>query len=208
MSDGLFVGPAFNTDDINVQFDQIDMIELESLDNLEPPISKHDLLTGFNQDMFFDVKDMANMMNEIKDMAMSQANYGANGDGAHFHTWESDEAKRGDNWSMWSGDGFETHYTHNGEPTTKAEYDAAKKAAQAGKDHPTGTNSSNSSDENDEEKGNDIIAPRDWPDGRGHWFINGLVPEQLVSNRIEEIDVSAHQMPMFIGVQQATTHLF
>lgn len=99
MSDGLFVEPAFNDDDITVQVDQleqIDMIELEPLENLAPPIIEHDLLTEFDQSMLFDAKDMVNVMNELRDMAMSQANYGANGDGETSSTWRNSEAKWSD----------------------------------------------------------------------------------------------------------------
>jgi len=103
LSDGLFVEPAFNADDITVQVDHLDMIELEPLENLAPPINERDLLTEFDQSMLFDAKDMVNVMNELRDMAMSQANYGANGDGETSLTWRSSEAKWSDNWSKWGG---------------------------------------------------------------------------------------------------------
>ncbi|CAE20343.1 possible Negative factor, (F-Protein) or Nef [Prochlorococcus marinus str. MIT 9313] len=210
VSDGLFVGPAFNTDDINVRLDQLDMIDLLPLENLESPINDLDLLTGFNQDMLFDAKDMVNMINEIRDMAMSSA--GAGWEGNHGTTWDgpfSGETQMGDSWSKWEGDGFETYYTHNGEETSEEEYNAAKKADDNGEYYTPSKGSSNSSDDdNDDENGNKITPEAEGPMSRGRWFIDPLVPEQLVSNKIEEIDVLAHQMPMFIGVQQATTPFF
>lgn len=214
------------------------MIELEPLENLRPPINERDLLTEFDQSMLFDAKDMVDLVNELRDMAMSQANYGEdgevepsstwpNGSGDHFHTWESDEAMLGDNWSKYSGKGFDTHYTHNAGSTTQEEYDDAKKSAQAGKYHPTGTNSSDSSDDGDGGGGllgkildwftggggddaNEITPESEAGKGMGRIYssVYDLVPETLVSNHIEAMDVIAHQMPMFIGVQQATTHLF
>ena len=83
LQDNLFVDIGFNADDINVN---LDMIDISPLENLRPPIDVHDFLTEFDQSMLFDAKDMVNMMNEIKDMAMGTA--GAGWDGNHGTTWD------------------------------------------------------------------------------------------------------------------------
>ena len=202
------------------------MIELQPLDDLQPPINEHDLLTDFDQSMLFDAKDMVNMVNAIKDMAMSAA--GAGWEGNHGTTWDgpyTGETQQGDSWSKWEGDDFETYYTHNGEETSEEEYNAAKDADDNGEYYTPSKGSSNSSDDDDggfwdslldwlsggdddDENGNNITAEAEGPMSRGRWFIDPLVPEQLVTNHIEGIDVSTHQMPMFVGVQQATTPFF
>lgn len=231
VSDDLFVGPAFNADDINVNLDQLDMIDLSPLENLQPPINEHDLLTEFDQSMLFDARDMVNLMNEIQDMAMGQA--GAGWDDNHFTTWDGPfegETQQGDTWSQWEGEGFDTHWTHNSEATTEEEYNAAKEAFDNDEYYTPSKGSSNSSDDDDEGGGgfwgkvwdwltgdddddanaNEITPQSEAGKGMGRIYSSSydLVPDTLVSNHIEAMDVSAHQMPMFIGVQQATTHLF
>ncbi|KZR66519.1 hypothetical protein [Prochlorococcus sp. MIT 1306] len=224
LQDNLFVDIGFNADDINVN---LDMIDISPLENLQPPIREHDLLTEFDQSMLFDAKDMINMMNEIKDMAMSTA--GAGWEGNHGTTWDgpfTGETQAGDSWSQWEGEGFDTYWTHNGEETTEEEYKAAKAADDNGEYYTPSYGSSNSSDDDDggggfwgkvwdwltggDDDTNGITHESEAGKGMGriYAYVDDLVPETLATNHIEEIDVSAHQMPMFVGVQQATTHLF
>ena len=224
LQDHLFVDIGFNTDDINVN---LDMIDISPLENLLPPIREHDWLTEFDQSMLFDAKDMVNMMNEIKDMVLSTA--GAGWDGNHGTTWDgpfTGETQAGDSWSQWEGEGFETYWTHNGEATTEEEYNAAKEADDNGEYYTPSKGSSNSSDDDDDGGGfwgnlwdwltgddddtNGITHESEAGKGMGRIYSSfyDIVPETLVSNYVEDIEVSVHQMPMFIGVQQATTHLF